>query len=385
MFCQKCGNIIPEDKRFCDYCGEPIPTPINENNNENINPQPNQSYNFNNQNSDENSYSNSSVLLIAKKEKMVKAYQIIMFVLITVFVLSIISAFVSSSKAELLPADEFSPSNSYEDEYVTTNIIYALPFYEYYEESNGEKNISTYYCIAINQKGEMFTIRTPYEYYVENLSLYDNLETASIYNYVTVYGNVTKLDSGIVSELKKTDTSGIFESAVENGNISLLTSPKKESNIVLPFAVFIGILMLISIIIYVKQNSKLKAIKTTYKDYGDFVTISDSVKANHIYEDYKIYASSEYILSKKNNYVLIAVEDVLCMYQYIHKTNFVVDETALVLVNKYGEKINIKYNNNDKDKIKEIILRLQPLCPNAVLGYNSDTMNYIESHKIARL
>lgn len=385
MFCQKCGNIIPEDKRFCDYCGEPIPTPINENDDENFNPQPNQLNNFNNQNSDENSYNNPSAILISKKEKNVKAFQIIMFVLISAFVLSTISAFVCSSRAGLLPADEFSPSSAYDNEYVTTNIIYALPFYEYYEESNGEKNISTYFCIAINQKGEMFTIRTPYEYYVENLSLYDDLETASIYNYVTVYGNVTELDSGIVSELKKKDTSGIFESAVENGNISLLTSPKKESNSALPFAVLVGMLMLLSIIIYVKEKSKLKAIKSTYKDYGDFVTISDNVKANHIYEDYKIYASSEYILSKKNNYVLIAVEDVLCMYQYIHKTNFVVDETALVIVNKYGEKINIKYSKYDKDKIKGTILRLQPLCPNAVLGYNSDTLNYIDSHKTARL
>ncbi|MGN0528055.1 MAG: zinc ribbon domain-containing protein [Eubacterium sp.] len=385
MFCQKCGNIIPDDKRFCDYCGEPIPTPINENDDENFNPQPNQLNNFNNQNSDENSYNNPTAILISKKEKKVKAFQIIMFVLISAFVLSTISAFVCSSRAELLPADEFSPSSAYDNEYVTTNIIYALPFYEYYEESNGEKNISTYFCIAINQKGEMFTIRTPYEYYVENLSLYDDLETASIYNYVTVYGNVTKLDSEIVSELKEKDTSGIFESAVENGNISLLTSPKKESNSALPFAVFVGMLMLLSIIIYVKEKSKLKTIKNTYKDYGDFVTISENVKTNHIYEDNIIYASSEYILSKKNNYVLIAVEDVLCMYQYIHKTNFVVDETALVLVNKYGEKINIKYNKNDKDKIKEIILRLQPLCPNAVLGYNSDTLNYVESHKTTRL
>lgn len=329
---------------------------------------------------------NQTEVLVDKKTKRNKILMILMLVFIGFFLISVVASVICDANAELIPADDFNPLVAYEGEYVTTEVVYILPFYEYGTEKNGEKTITTYYCLVVNTDGYYFTVEVPYSYYSEQLSYLENAEANSLLQSKTVYGTVSELDADIKSELTQyLGESDELTQLFDNGNITLLSSPKKETNPVLGFTILLLLPMIIFIVIFTKQKIKLNNMKKSAKEYGDVLEIANQVSKGNVYSDSVLSASPHYIVSNKDKFVLVSTQEVLCLYKYVHRTNFVVDEVALIVINKYGEKIKFKYDKKDEDVIPAVIMKLQPLCPHAVLGYSSETMNYIHNHKISRV
>ena len=393
MYCKKCGNEILDGARFCTSCGEPM-------NNDNILEQTtvlsDDPFESNDKTSaykgTQNNFTQEQLLqnqteeLIDKKKKKNKISMIVMLVFIGAFLISLVSSIISNSNAELVPADDFNPLVAYDGEYVTTDIVDIIPFCEYFTEKDGEKNISSYYCLAVNTDGYYFTVEVPYSYYSQQLSYLEDVETISLLQSETVYGTVSELDADVKNELTQyLGESDELTQLYDNGNISLLSSPKKETNSAFGFTIFLLFPMIIFIVIFAKQKSKLNYMKLSAKEYGDVLAIANQVSKDAVYSDSILSASPNYIISNKDKFILVSTQEALCLYQYVHKTNFVVDEVALIVVNKYGEKVTFKYDKRDKDIIPNIIMKLQPLCPNAALGYSSDSMNYVANHKISRV
>lgn len=392
MYCKKCGNEILDGASFCTSCGEPVngdniveqTTVLSDNpfeSNNNTSAYQDAQNNF----TQEQLLQNQTEALIDKKKKKNKISMIFMLVFIGAFLISLVASIISNSNAELVPADEFNPMVSYEGEYVTTDIVDIIPFYEYGTEKDGEKDITTYYCVAVNTDGYYFTVKVPYSYYSQQLSHLENVETISLLQSETVYGTVSELDADVKNELTQyLGESDELTQLYDNGNITLLSSPKKETNSAFGFTIFLLLPMIIFIVIFAKQKSKLNNMILSAKEYGDVLAIANQASKDAVYSDSVLSASPNYIISNKDKFVLVSTQEVLCLYQYVHKTNFVVDEVALIVVNKYGEKVTFKYDKRDKDIITDVIVKLKSLCPNAALGYSSNSMNYIANHKISR-
>ncbi|MBS7359124.1 MAG: zinc ribbon domain-containing protein [Oscillospiraceae bacterium] len=391
--CRACGAPMDDDAAFCPMCGAKNKdnsyseeTTVLSDNPFEINNKASSYQSVQNSFTQRQSYPNQTEVHIQKKTKKNKVLMTVMFVFIGLFLISVVASVIYDANAELIPADDFDPLVACEGEYVTTDIVYILPFYEYGTEKYGEKNITTYYCLVVNTDGYYFTVEVPYSYYSQQLSYLENAEENSLLQSKTVYGTVSELDADIKYELTQyLGESDELTQLFNNGNITLLSSPKKEANPTFGFAIISFFLMMIFVVIFTKQKVKLNNMKKSAKEYGDVLEIANQVSKENVYSDSVLSSSLHYIVSNKYKFVLVSTKEVLCLYQYIHRTNFVVDEVALIVINKYGEKIKFKYDKKDKDVIPSVIMKLQPLCPNAVLGYSSDTMNYIHNHKISRV
>ena len=289
---------------------------------------------------------------------------------------------VSSSK-KLVEAEQLNVLNAREGTYVTTELVLIEPFYESYTEKNGTRTSTNYYyCFAIDTNYNKFIVKTPYTYYTNTLSVLEN--NSAILDgdenidleIVTVYGTVKAVASEIASSVSDYSEDD-FYSLFTDYQVDLYRNPKTEGGGATTFAVFMSSVSLIMLIAFLVVRSKYKKTVNVYNDYGDIEEIFKTISQNYLYSDRYIIADRDYIISKRNHKIIISTEETLCLYEYVHRTNFVVDEVALIAINKYGEQIKFRYGKRDKDEIPNIIVKLKLLCPKAVLGFSNETKRYV--------
>lgn len=394
MYCKKCGKENVEDAKFCVGCGEKINTnePIISDKTTILTQADYkfaQQINIDNQN--HMNVGSQTEKFLSKLNRKVIASMIFLISIVILIVALLISFVASSSNDKLKFAKDYDPETSLTGDYVTTDIVKLASLYESGVEIDGNEHIEYYYCIAFNSNGDAFIVQIPCSYYDETLYYLELEEEGelSIASSETVYGSVIKMDTELENKLLEdfSDSENILNLLIDNACVSLYSEPLKEkkddSGIIIVFFLFVPLAL--SIHLFAKSKSQQKKANKAVQDYGDIVAVVNNVKSNLLYSDKKISASFDYIISNKEIYNIVSTKDVLCMYQYVHRTNFVVDDVSLIIINKYGEEIKFKYDVKFKDKIADVIIKLYPLCPDSVLGYNSESMNYIAKNKIQRI
>ena len=319
---------------------------------------------------------------IDKQRKKLKTLTVVPLVLLVFTMLLFVAAGVVASRAPLKTPTAFN-GNSAPGDYVTASLIFATPAYEQYSvntTTKAETVVATYY-LAIDKQYNLFVIKCSKTYFQEHLAaLEDNLETGDLQP-VTVYANVEHLYEKI-----KDDPIEIPGLPAVNNQIQLevLTEPAKEERLeLLAVAFLFGTITLITGIICLSKKKKLKNTLQNLEDYGDVDAIYNQVCSNLKYEDSTLVSDGIYIISR-NKKCIVETAEVLCLYQFVHRTNRVTDRVALVAVNKYGEPKHFTYALGQKDMIPGVIVQLFPFCPNALPGYTAETLQHINAKKIFR-
>lgn len=380
MYCNKCGAALPEGAVFCANCGNRIDV----------------------QTQADTMYSATQPAASAQPampvqaaaglndaEKAVKARKIVALVtaaLACIAALSLVISLICSaaSSDELVPALTYDSLLSTKGDYVTTDIRTITPVYERYMEKNGVKQYTTSYeCFAINTNGEVVVCSVPATYYSSYLAQLEDNELSE--NSVTVYGDLVTVSSDFINALEE-DYSDVID--VENiktlNELKVLDSPRTESSNMESAIAFFAVMLIVMLILMVISFKKYKYANNKCNDYGDYVAIAKQTKANAVYKDAYISVSPDYIVSNYKDVNLVATADILNIYEYIHRTNFVVDKVSMIVINKYNERTEFSYDKKMKDKIPLIIATISPLCPNAVFGHTSQAAEHIAAHQQSR-
>ena len=102
-----------------------------------------------------------------------------------------------------------------------------------------------------------------------------------------------------------------------------------------------------------------------------------------IYSDHAIVMSNHYCYPTKDIEGLVAYNDILMIHKLVHKTNFVIDSYNVVITNNYGQQFTCQYSRNEEDKCNTVMLIIAQRSPNAVIGYSSAALAYVESNKLS--
>lgn len=106
--------------------------------------------------------------------------------------------------------------------------------------------------------------------------------------------------------------------------------------------------------------------------FGDINTIASWVSDNirePLFETREIIICKDIVVFKKS-YTIMPVIDLISLYKYIHKTNYVVDYIGLTFKDIYARTHLIKWKN--ANEIDTIVKALIHINPNIRIGYGSD-------------
>lgn len=162
-----------------------------------------------------------------------------------------------------------------------------------------------------------------------------------------------------------------------------------NSILVITFAVFLIILGLFTLYstlrnIYLIFNLNETTSYNQENSTGGLNETINEIKEDSIYEDKYIIISKNYIMDKKDYRQIIKFEDILGIYQEVHKTNNIIDRYGIVIVNKYGEYFHYCYPSNCEKLIPKLITIIASKSNNAKVGYNKETFDYIKNNTIKK-
>ena len=312
----------------------------------------------------------------------------------SVVLLGVVNFIKASANAKPIPAASFEPASSTVGEYVTTDLIYVLPLYQEGYEKRGVEHIETYTCLAIDVYGNMFTIETSYDYYQDALcvleaeELPENFDAADA---VTVYGDVMTPDAEIQSEIiAEVGNNAVVSNMYAHNGLRVIREPRttldEDDNSFVAF--FFAVWLAAAVGFLVCMIKRLRRAQVLFAAYGNFVDLGEAVKAAPLYQDARLCVNADYLVSRKNPLLFAHTSDVLCVYQYEHRTRFLLvsstDKLALIVHDRYGEKMAFYYKPNAKEKgvIQQAIRYMAPLFPNAVFGYTKENLQYVATYQI---
>ena len=122
---------------------------------------------------------------------------------------------------------------------------------------------------------------------------------------------------------------------------------------------------------------------SVFSKYGNEEQISRilwEISNTKEYESKHLVISRNYIYNPKEIVSLVACDDVLGVHKYIHKTNWIVDEIALDVTDKYGA-IH-RFDVESEEKCNELLKYLMYKCRNAKFGYSNEQQEYIKQNVI---
>ncbi len=145
----------------------------------------------------------------------------------------------------------------------------------------------------------------------------------------------------------------------------------------LPMAIFLGIFALLGLFFVIWGIRICNPQKSTFlKRNPDLLAQADELFANVVYEDKTIIHSHKTIASKKNILSMASFDEIIGIYEKTTTYNHLVTiDHNLVLVTPKGENFISIYGKN-KETVGAILTRIHQYCPNAILGYSPQNLQY---------
>lgn len=149
-----------------------------------------------------------------------------------------------------------------------------------------------------------------------------------------------------------------------------------------PLLIFIGLLLL-AILFILKGVDYKKGENSKYvRKYPNLLELSDSF-SNIVFENNFVVISDKAIADKKNFLNIVALDDVLAIYENIIRTNGIVSSHTVQLCAIDGRNIQINVFARKRETKDDLVLTISNYCPNAKVGYTPETMEYVSEKRKA--
>ena len=150
----------------------------------------------------------------------------------------------------------------------------------------------------------------------------------------------------------------------------------------MPLLIFL-ILLVIAIIIIVKGVDYKKGENAKYvKKYPNLLELADSLD-NPVFENDFVVISNKSIVDKRNYRNIVALEDVLAIYEHITRTNGIVTAHTVQLCAIDGRDLQINVYARKRETKDDLVLTISNYCPNAKVGYSLETREYVNEKRKA--
>lgn len=146
--------------------------------------------------------------------------------------------------------------------------------------------------------------------------------------------------------------------------------------------IFMFLIMLVfAIIFFVKGLDYKKGENSKYvQKYPNVLELADSLD-NIVFENDFIIISDKAIADKKNYRNIIALNDVLAIYEHITRTNGIVTAHTVQLSSIDGRDFQINVYARKRDTKDDLLLTISNYCPNARVGYSPENMSYVNEKR----
>ena len=149
-----------------------------------------------------------------------------------------------------------------------------------------------------------------------------------------------------------------------------------------PLLIFIGLLLL-AILFILKGVDYKKGENSKYvRKYPNLLELSDSF-SNIVFENNFVVISDKAIADKKNFLNIVALDDVLAIYENIIRTNGIVSSHTVQLCAIDGRNIQINVFARKRETKDDLVLTISNYCPNDKVGYTPETMEYVSEKRKA--
>lgn len=150
----------------------------------------------------------------------------------------------------------------------------------------------------------------------------------------------------------------------------------------IPLLIFI-VLLVLAIVFIVKGVDYKKGENSKYvMKYPNLLELADSL-SNPVFENDFVVISDKAIADKKNYRNIVALDDVLAIYEYITRTNGIVTAHTVQLCAIDGRDIQINVYARKRDTKDDLVLTISNYCPNAKVGYTPETREYVDEKRKA--
>ena len=148
--------------------------------------------------------------------------------------------------------------------------------------------------------------------------------------------------------------------------------------------IFMFLIMLVfAIIFFVKGLDYKKGENSKYvQKYPNVLELADSLD-NIVFENDFIIISDKAIADKKNYRNIIALNDVLAIYEHITRTNGIVTAHTVQLCAIDGRDLQINVYARKRETKDDLVLTISNYCPNAKVGYSPETREYVNEKRKA--
>lgn len=146
--------------------------------------------------------------------------------------------------------------------------------------------------------------------------------------------------------------------------------------------IFMFLIMLVfAIIFFVKGLDYKKGENSKYvQKYPNVLELADSLD-NIVFENDFIIISDKAIADKKNYRNIIALNDVLAIYEHITRTNGIVTAHTVQLSSIDGRDFQINVYARKRDTKDDLLLTISNYCTNARVGYSPENMSYVNEKR----
>lgn len=147
-----------------------------------------------------------------------------------------------------------------------------------------------------------------------------------------------------------------------------------------PLVIFF-IFLVISVLFIIYGADYKKGENSRYlKKHPGILELADTF-TNPVFENDYIIVSDKAIADKKNFLSIVAIDDVLAVYESIMRTNGIVTSHTVTLCAVDGRNLEINVFAKNRDAKDELVLTISHYCPNAMVGYSSETMEYVDAKR----
>ncbi|MBP3501952.1 MAG: hypothetical protein J6K42_00505 [Clostridia bacterium] len=148
----------------------------------------------------------------------------------------------------------------------------------------------------------------------------------------------------------------------------------------IPLLIFLGLLVLAIILIVKGVDNKKGENSKFVKKYPNVLELADSLD-NPVFENDFIIISDKAIADKKKYCNIVALNDVLAIYEHITRTNGIVTAHTIQLSSIDGRDIQINVYARKRDTKDDLLLTISNYCPNAKVGFTPETMAYVNEKR----
>lgn len=148
------------------------------------------------------------------------------------------------------------------------------------------------------------------------------------------------------------------------------------SGIGTPVIIFI-LLLALGIFFIVMGSDHRKGENARYiKKHPKLLELADSL-SHPLFENDFIIISDKAIYDKKNFRNLVALEDVLAIYEHIVRTNGIVSSHSIQLCSIDGNNYQINVYGRKRQTKEDLVLTISGYCPDAIVGYSPEVALYV--------